>query len=226
MRSVTIALIATKFDSVSLIKFRHPGSHFSTEARISVSQNFGTRNRGRSKDLFVRCFRVQRIWDTEFKPAATHVVTRFPCPMILGHGLADRCHAFFHELLGSVDVGQRHSCTTPSNDQTLIRTRRCHRSCRHPGGDGTSINVLRLSSCGRSPVARAERLSRRLVFSRCGTGGHRYHRGNGWGVPVIWDRAPRPAETLVCLRTPCPKIVGHRIAARRNALLSRGRPCP
>ena len=107
MRSVAIALIATKYDGVSLIEFRHMGSHVSTEARSTVSQIFGTRKHDRADHLLLQCFRVPKFWDTELNPAGTHVFTRFPCPKILGHGLADGRNTSLYNVSVSKNFGTR-----------------------------------------------------------------------------------------------------------------------
>ena len=117
MRSVAIALIATKYDGVSLIEFRHMGSHVSTAARSTVSQIFGTRNHDRADHLLLQCFRVPKFWDTELNPlehmfslgfrvpkfwdtdlrtVETLVCTTFPCPKILGRGIEVSGNTSFH----------------------------------------------------------------------------------------------------------------------------------
>ena len=74
---------------------------------VPVSHNFGTRNSGPPKRLYLRGFRVPTFWDTDFRTTETPVFKRFPCPKILGHGFSDTRNASIYEISVSQNLGKR-----------------------------------------------------------------------------------------------------------------------
>ena len=89
------------------------------------------------------------------------------------------------------------------------------RPCRSSWEGGWSPTARMLGNIrviGLSRLYRSRKSFKASRLSRCGTGVPMFHRGKDFRVLKYWGTELRTAETLVCTRCPCPKILGHGIA--------------
>ena len=89
------------------------------------------------------------------------------------------------------------------------------RPCRSSWEGGWSPTARMLGNIrviGLSRLYRSRKSFKASRLTRCGTGVPMFHRGKDFRVLKYWGTELRTAETLVCTRCPCPKILGHGIA--------------